>query len=446
VKKTVCVCGLGFVGLTLSVTLAKMGFDVVGVEKNADTARSLQNGQPHFHEQGLEVALRTYLARGLSIHTHIPRRAIDIFVIAVSTPLNEDLQPTLTYLIEAVQSILPHLKAGALVILRSTVPVGTTRSIVLPLLASTGIDVRVAFCPERTIEGKALEELARLPQIIGGLDTDSVRDASELFRKVTPVVIEVSSLETAEMIKLIDNSFRDYMFAFSNDLAMACSALGVDASEAIRAANTGYSRNNIPVPGPVGGICLTKDPRILGWSAGQAGYQLRISSRPIHEAYLNFIVDRCEDAVNQIGKQLADCKVCISGLAFKGNPPTDDLRNSPSLDVLQKLRARMLPSARMYGHDFVVTDQSIRSLGLIPAQLEELDGIDLLVIATNHAQYSRSDMIKVVQGLNRPAVICDMWRVWDMNLIASLDGIMYLSDSVEVAPTSAMARMSGVSA
>ena len=438
--KKICICGMGFVGLTLSVVLARVGYEVFGVETSPEVLGLLKQGQPHFHEPGLDTSFRTYLNRSLYVSGTIPDVDIDAFIISVGTPLGPDLAPSLRELERAVKSILPKLRDGVLVALRSTVPVGTTREMVLALLDSAGVRFHLAYCPERTIEGRALDELQQLPQIIGGRDAASVQQAAGIFRRVTPVVIEVSSLETAEVIKLLDNSYRDYMFAFSNEMAMTCSYLGVDAYEAIRAANTAYGRNNIPVPGLVGGICLTKDPRILGWSAKKAGYQLQIDSRSTNERYTSFILDRCEIALERAGKNLSNAAICVAGFAFKGSPPTDDLRNSPTLNLLSLIRQRGGARNTIYGQDFLVSAAALAELGVQPVELGRLPEVDLLILANNHPQYRLTDVPSVWERLRRPAVVMDVWRLWDRKLLMALGGIIYVGDSLLTNPATPLVR------
>ncbi|MGH7682924.1 MAG: nucleotide sugar dehydrogenase, partial [Vulcanimicrobiaceae bacterium] len=263
--RTVCVIGLGYVGLTLAATMAEVGFTVLGVEKRRDIVEAIRENRPHFHEPGMREILERALNSGsLEVSTEMPKDcAVDVFIITVGTPLSADGHVRLDMVTSAAHEVSARLREGALVVLRSTVRLGVTRNLAAPILNATGKQFDLAFCPERTVEGQALAELRWLPQIVGGYDHDSAVRAAQLFQFITPTVIKVSTLEVAETIKLIDNVQRDVMFGFSNEVARICDASGVNAGEVIQAGKLGYPRTNLFMPGPVGGPCLSKDPYIL---------------------------------------------------------------------------------------------------------------------------------------------------------------------------------------
>ena len=228
----VCVIGLGYVGLTLAVVMADVGFQVLGVEIRDEVCNALASGMPHFNEPGLEQRLQRVIRSG---HFKFAKRipfdvGSSVYIITVGTPLSADGKARMDMVQNVAREVALHLREGDLVIMRSTMKLGTTRSVVMPLLEAAGKQFDLAFCPERTLEGKALTELRQLPQIVGGSNAATVR-ASQLFSYLTPTVIRVSDLETAEMIKLIDNTHRDVAFAFANEVARACDAVGVSAAE-----------------------------------------------------------------------------------------------------------------------------------------------------------------------------------------------------------------------
>ena len=426
----ICVIGMGYVGLTLSLVLAKKGFRVYGVEARPEIARQLQAGTPHFYERGLAPLLRECLAGGaFTVAEKIPADApIDVFIVAVGTPLDQAAKaPILDSLAAAAESIAPHLGEGALVILRSTVPVGVTRKVVLPILRRHAQkNVFLAFCPERTIEGKALEELEHLPQIVGGLDEESARRAESIFARITSKIVRVSSLEAAEMTKLIDNSYRDLGFAFANEIAMIAKHLGLEGGEVIRAANDGYPRTRVALPGFCGGLCLKKDPQILSRSAEAAGYRPRlvVSARQVNEDLHHYTAVRIAQQLKEKGKDIAGAKIFISGFAFKGRPETDDIRDSPTLEVLVELRR--LGAGRIAGHDFVVAPAVIASLGVEPTSLTEgFRGADCVLFMNNHAGYETLDIDPYLSLLNPDALIFDGWRMFDVALIKKHNGLRY---------------------
>jgi len=422
----VCVLGLGYVGLTLAVVLAERGFQVVGVEVSQPLAEAINQGDPHFHEDGLKGTLNRTLGLTLKVTTQVPQEPQDAYIIAVGTPITKDgRNPILDYLVRATQSILPHLRDETLVVVRSTVPVGCTRGVVLPLLQSTGRRVSVAYCPERTAEGVALRELRELPQVIGGLDEESVRKAQELFRKITPIIMQVSSLEAAEAIKLFNNAYRDLTFAFANQMAIAWGELGLDPVELTQAANFGYPRSHIPVPGFVGGTCLDKDPFLLLHSVrdGSSIPTLVRLSREINSSLPLYIKEKLEAKLKEAGKSLHGAKVLISGLAFKGNPETDDLRASPALDFLELLRPY---TNEVRGHDFVVSREAISAAGMEPCDLEQgFRGADAAVIMNNHRLYQRLEISHYLSLMDRPAVFIDGWHIFEPLVVKSVEGIHY---------------------
>jgi len=252
-------------------------------------------------------------------------------------------------------------------------------------------------------------ELKRLPQIIGSLDEESSSRCVELFSRTTPTVIKVSSLEAAEIIKLIDNSYRDTSFAFANEVALISRKLGLDGNEVIQAANFGYSRNNIPKPGFVGGICLEKDPYILNDSAGfECG--LILSARKINESLPALVLDSINRYVQNNKKDFNGIKVFISGFAFKGEPETDDLRGSPTIGLISLIKEANIKN--IFGHDFIVSNENIKSLGVEPCSIEEgFKDADVVILMNNHKNYGDVDMENLVNTTNMGALIFDGWQI-----------------------------------
>ena len=227
-------------------------------------------GEPHILEPGLKDMLNVNQDRKqITFTSQLGEDHHSVYIIAVSTPLNEDNLPSLDSLNDVIHFIASRLRRGDQIMLRSTVPVGTTREVVIPLLENmsalkAGEDFHVTFAPERTVEGRAMHELQRLPQIIGAYSPSCMRHSSEFWSSMTPSIVRTASLEASEIVKLANNTFRDLSFAFANEIALLADQYNVDAFEVIRAANDGYPRNPIPTPSPgVGGYCLTKDPLIF---------------------------------------------------------------------------------------------------------------------------------------------------------------------------------------
>lgn len=430
--RTVAIVGLGYVGLTLALTLADMDVDVIGTDVDHDVLGQIRSGETHFHERGLREMLLKNLGTRFRVADGFPADASDVYVIAVGTPVGEDKEPQLEALKASVGSVARVLKRFDLVVLRSTVPVGTTRGVVLPMLEResglrAGEDFFLAFAPERTVEGNALEELRSLPQVVGGIDPTSTELAGKLFHLITPNIVPVSSLEEAELVKLLNNSYRDLTFAFANEIAGYCHAIGLEANRVIRAANEGYVRGAIPLPSPgVGGPCLTKDPYILASSARSAGVglELPLLSRRVNEQTITEIRRRVDRFFENAGKQPERGNVFIAGMAFKGEPETGDIRNSTSLLVAEALRAQ---NFTVTVHDPVFAEQGAVDIAGFPAVsiVEGFSSADAVLVLNNHRFYRGQDIVRLANTMARPGLLFDAWHIFANAKPSLPDGVHY---------------------
>ena len=406
----VCIVGVGFVGLTLAMALTGKGIRVRGIEKNAKVVQELNGGFTEVLEPGLDESLSKSNRAGLfSVH-HVGEDGADIsrcnvFIITVGTPIR-DRVIDMEMLSNAVEDILPYLKQNDLVIVRSTVMVGATRNLVLAMLTTTGFHVNLAMCPERTIEGDALREIEFLPQIVGALDEESAQAAFEFFSVICREVIQVDTLEAAELTKLVTNTYRDVMFGFSNEIALISNSLGISATQIIEAANHNYARSKIALPGPSGGPCLQKDPWILIQSAKLSGVELSISrsARLVNEAIVS----------DFLRKSLIDAgviqKVGILGLAFKGYPPTRDTRGSAAFEVVDFF-SRAIEGVNFLGYE---PAGLVRGFEDVISQRESAESVisecDHLVVLTNSKLLPRIN--EFISTLGKPnLVIVDFWNV-----------------------------------
>lgn len=416
-----CVIGLGYVGLTLALVLADEGYLVTGVDTNRQRLDSLRNANSYIHEAGLQELLREQIHKNFRVSDTIPEGA-DVFIISVGTPIETDHTgnkvPSLAYLQEAVNQTAVRLRPGNLVILRSTVPVGTCRGFVKDQLEQKtglvcGLDFHLSFAPERTAEGKALKELRSLPQIIGGYNSDSLEATAAIFREVTPTLVKVDSLESAEMAKLINNSFRDYVFSYANQMARIAAHFNINIVDVIRAANEGYPRDPVPLPSPgVGGPCLTKDPYIFAHVAEQAKLDGTIfrTGRAINIGMHEHIVRSLVLQLQRLGKSPAQSRVLICGLAFKGNPETGDLRDSTSIEIA-KLIQQQVPE--IYGYDAVATPDDIRVTGLIPVTLPDgFKDMDAVLFLNNHKNFEHLDVFAMVRAMGENPIVYDAWDMF----------------------------------
>jgi UDP-N-acetyl-D-mannosaminuronic acid dehydrogenase len=422
----ICVVGTGHIGLPLAAVLADTGFQVTGYDTNDDfISRVNTSGRVDFREEGLEELLRAHLHKGLTL-TSTPPANQDVYVITVGTPLESGTdRPNLDRIRVAVQRIAAGFGPDPLVVLRSTVSIGTTRSIVLPEIQRHRDRFGLAFCPERTIEGKAIPEMRSLPQIIGGLDDQSVERAERLFRLITPKIVRVSSLEAAEMIKLINNTYRDLTFAFANEVALIAERMGLSAGEMIHAANVDYPRSNVARPGFVGGPCLEKDALILIDSLHQIDFRPRVieEARRINQALPDHVADRILAEIRRGRSGGGPARVLVTGFAFKGRPATEDVRGSAAIPLMARLQAA---GVEVWGHDFVTSDKVIAELGARACTLEEgFEGADGAIIMNNHPGYLTAGVPELARRLKRPAFVFDSWSLFEAHQFESVAGVRY---------------------
>jgi len=405
------IIGLGYVGLTLALAAASKGIDVYGVETNQHIKECLKKNKAHFYEPGLDNLIR----RNNNITFHVVEQfpdgvSFDAFVITVGTPLIQgEKTPNFTYIKSACEAMKEVYDGSQLVILRSTVSVGTTRKVVLPFLADMSgkveEEILISMCPERTVEGKAVEELSHLPQVISGNNAAALEIAQQIFRKMTPCVVEAESLEEAELIKLYCNTYRDMTFAIGNAFCMAAQEFGVDGVSVIEHANYGYARSNIAKPGFVAGPCLEKDAYILINNMPECkSREFILAARQFNESMEDKVVKWVKE---KVGTPAEDKVIVLSGMAFKGQPETSDLRGSSSVYIAKKLVAL---GYKLILHDFAAKREEMENLRL--GQVYDTLGdackeAKLLLVLNNHKKYT---MVMGEEVLSNPGLeILDVW-------------------------------------
>ncbi len=420
--RPVCIIGMGFVGLTLAATFADVGFEVYGIEQNENTLNMLKKGEPHFFEKNLPQILKRHANTRMKFLPSLTAEPIpaDIYIVSVGTPFHEATNEVdYSSLESAATDIGKVLKVGDLIILRSTVPIRTTRERFIPLVEKNsslvaGRDFSVAFAPERTVEGKALEELRTLPQIVGGFDDRSADLATRLFRTIAPTIVNVGSLEAAEAVKLINNSFRDWIFGFSNHISMLCDRYGLPTKKIINAANEGYPRDRVPHASPgVGGICLRKDPHLLIESAVHVDMDASFfeASRHINRAVPKAIAMKIKRYCEQEGIDVKSVTVGILGVAFKGRPETSDVRGSTALDVVDHLREHGFGT--ILAHDPLATHADLQNAGMTPTALEMVfQQSQILVLLNNHRVYESMDIPRLMGG-SSVKYFYDGWHMFE---------------------------------
>ncbi len=414
------IIGLGYVGLTLGVAAATKGIDVYGVETNQHIKDCLKKDKAHFFEPGLDNLIKRNNNKTFHVVDDFPREVnFDVFVITVGTPLKKvagkkQEEPNFEYIRSCLEERLKNIYDGTqLVVLRSTVSVGTTRNIVIPFLAhlcgKSEDKILVAMCPERTLEGKAVDELANLPQIISGNNQESIEIAQKLFRMMTPCIVEAKSLEEAELIKLYCNTYRDITFAVGNVFCMAAQEFGINGIEAIEHANYSYARSSIAKPGFVAGPCLEKDAYILINNMPECDSKnFILAARKFNESLEDIVVRWVKE---KVGEPTEDKVVALSGMAFKGQPETSDLRGSSSVYIAEKLKSE---GYKMNLHDFVAIPEEMEALNLGTVYVslcEACKNARVLLVLNNHKRYS-SIMDDIVFHNSRSGFeILDSWNV-----------------------------------
>lgn len=410
--KNICIIGLGYVGLTLAVAMAEKKFQIIGIEKNKNILNKLDKNQSHFFEPQIDNKIKKIKKMKLFKYFEtIPKNInCSTYIITVGTPLNAYGKSRVDLIKNVTKKIAKVLKDNDLVILRSTVKIGTTKNIVFKMLNKSKKKFNLCYCPERTQEGKALEEIKKLPQIISGYNKNSILRAKNIFKKITRNYIVLKNLETAEMLKLVDNTYRDVNFAFSNEIARLCSKINIDAIEVIEAGKFKYPRTNLALPGPVGGPCLTKDSYILNESFKNQNFHPKISltARHENETVPNFIIKFLKKKIDY--KKIN--KIVLLGLAFKGNPPTSDLRGSVAIDFIKELK-KNFRNSKIFGYDNFLSNKDFSNLKL--SRLNNLNecfkNTNILLILNNNVKFAKLNLIKKSKHMAQEKIIYDCWNL-----------------------------------
>lgn len=380
--KTVCVVGLGYIGLPTASLLCSRGYQVRGVDLSEHVVDTINGGNIHIVEPDLDVMVRSAVTAGqLSASREVG--PADVFLIAVPTPIDESHAADMRAVEAAARAIAPHVKKGDLVILESTSPVGTTEDLVAPILAESGLqvgeDVFVAHCPERVLPGRILTELVENDRVVGGvnqLSTDRAIDFYETF--VRGEVIGTDS-RTAEMVKLTENSFRDTNIAFANELSMICANQGISVWNLIRLANR-HPRVNILQPGPgVGGHCIAVDPWFIVDAEPERARLIR-TSREVNLSKPAWVVDRVQRACEALRSPVIACL----GLAFKAD--VDDVRDSPAVEIVRQL-SDTVDAPLMVVEPNLATHPEFDLCAIEDA----LAKANIVLVLTDHKQFKRID-------------------------------------------------------
>tara|TARA_Y100000310_G_scaffold345208_1_gene462678 strand:- start:5473 stop:6798 length:1326 start_codon:yes stop_codon:yes gene_type:complete len=419
-QNTIVVFGLGYIGLPFTAALANIGYKVIGVDINQQRIDSLKRGEVPFYEPGVKETLEKNREKieYTSDETYAIQNADTIF-ITVGTPTNDNDEPDYSHIDSCIESIGRNLKKGQLVVLKSTVVVGTTEERVAPKLQALsglvpGQDFYLSFFPERTIEGLALHEIYHLPKIVGGINQESAIKTKKIIQRLGSLVTLVSSTRAAEMCKLVDNLYRAQNIAFANEMGMLCEKMDIDTGEVVSAVKNSYPRTNIFSPGlGADGPCLSKDPFIFKHSALKHNVPTPVTDGSITQNKESTL--RVANLVKEfvLKNKPEKINLAIVGLAFKGFPETDDLRGSPAEKIINALKKDdvKIDSIKLYdplvknfpGHEIKSTIT------------ETIQDSNIVLFLTNHPKIMNIDAELVNQHTPSPVFVIDAWGNINLN-------------------------------
>lgn len=390
------IIGLGYVGFPAALIIADVGHRVHGVDINEPLLLEISKGRIPFPEEGMQELFDSVRSRELFTMGAKPKQA-DVHLIAVPTPITTEKAADLSYVEAACKALTPVLKKGDLVLVESTISPGAVHECVISVLETSGLkagrDFGVAYCPERVLPGNALYEMRNNDRVVGGIDEKSRRAGQAFYQTFVKGQVHTSTAREAEMVKLIENAYRDVNIAFANEIDALCQSEGIDSRQVIKLANL-HPRVNILQPGPgVGGHCIPIDPWFLVHRFQDQARLLR-TARETNDARPGQVVDRVGTLLN--GKS----RVCVLGVTYK--PNVSDVRESPSLEIVELLRAA--------GHEVRVCDPLAKMEGLMKLE-EAVKDADLLLTLVRHDAFLEKDRPWYLKRMNKPEVL-DIGNFW----------------------------------
>lgn len=382
--KKICMIGIGYVGLPTAAMFASKGHKVIGYDLNQKAVDALNKGEIIIEEPGLLELVKDCVQKGNLTATTTCPPDCDVYIIAVPTPINEDKTADMSYVESATKAIVPHLKKGCIVILESTSPPRTVEDLMIPILKETGLEIGeellVAHSPERILPGKVIEELRTNSRIVGGINEKSSLEVKKVYESIVEGEIFITTSTTAEMCKVMENTFRDVNIALANELAKISEELGVNAFEVIRLANH-HPRVNLLSPGPgVGGHCIALDPWFLVEKSGNA--KLIKQARLINDSMPQFVFDKIKTILGGFNGQT----IALFGVTYK--PNIDDIRESPVMNLLNMLKKE---NVKVNVCDPHAKDQIENNMDIY----EALKDASIMVLGVNHDEFKNIDFSKV---------------------------------------------------
>lgn len=401
VIKKVAVLGLGYVGLPLALEFNKSGLEVWGIDTDKERIKKLKAGISYIDDVSSEAIEKAWKTSCFYVtNEYEVLYQIDAVCICVPTPLNKIQEPDLSFIIQAVDAVEHYLHKGMLVVLESTTYPGTTEEVVLPRLLKKGLrvgeDFFLAFSPERYDPGNKQFNIRNTPKVIGGITPACTKKAEELYKYVTSEIIGVSNARTAEMVKLLENTFRAVNIALVNEMAMMCDALGIDIWEVIDSARTKPFGFMPFYPGPgLGGHCIPVDPVYLSWKMKTLNYTARFIelARTINSSMPRYVVEKMADALNEKKKSIQGSKILLLGITYKKD--ISDIRESPALDIISLLLKK--------GAEVCFSDPYIKQLEVEEKIMqcypitEDISVFDLVAIITDHSVFNYEEIVTRAQ-------------------------------------------------
>ena len=364
---------MGYIGRPTATMFSCYGHKVIGVDVNEKVVNNINKGKIIIEEPNLEELVEDVVKKGNLIASILPKES-DVFIISVPTPIKDDKTSDMSYVISATKSIVKYLKEGNIVVLESTSPVGTTEEVVKPIIEESGLkvgrDIMLGYCPERVIPGKIIYELKNNDRVIGGIDKKSAEEIRKIYKTIVDGNIYLTDCKTAELCKLMENTYRDVNIALSNELLLICDKLNINVWEVIEYSNK-HPRVNLHTPGPgVGGHCLAVDPWFIIEKEPELSNIIK-SSRLLNDSMPEYVYNK----IDKILQKDKSKKITILGITYKAN--TDDMRESPIIKLIDKLLKNNynVKVFDPYIKDFQINCQSI---------LEACKDSDLLILGVNH--------------------------------------------------------------
>ena len=405
----ISIIGLGYVGLPLAIALAKSGFEVCGIDTSKSKIQSIQSGKSYIEDiKSKDIAALTSsqgikgpLLKASTNYSSIKNS--DVIIICVPTPLSKSKDPDISYILNSINSISSELKLNTLLVLESTTYPGTTEELVLPILEKSkgrnlkvGNDFYLGYSPERIDPARSNQSIRNTPKVIAGITEECLDLVKIFYESIVDKVVPVSNTKAAEMVKLLENTFRATNVALVNEIYLICDKLNIDVWEVIEAAKTKPFGFMPFYPGPgIGGHCIPVDPHLLEWKLKTLNYKARFIqlSAEINESMPEHWIEKTQDLLNQNNKPIKNSKILVLGVAYK--PDVSDTRESPSLCIIEKLISK---GAKLDYHDplaKIITVDGKNLISISNSILEnDLQSYDCVIIATDHSSYDWKEIQK----------------------------------------------------